>query len=518
VEEALTEARALWKQVGNERWCAFTTLVLVFWKSFRGDETSAERLAGELLELAERQPDPWDAALAKVHAVVPVMIRQGQLDEASLLLDEAMEVYRARKYVIGIAHALDAQAFLAFRRGDADRAVQLAAESLRQEQHLEKRWLAGRSLQVLGAVAAERGENERAARLFGAAEGMHEVIGASSLTPERQAVNEVPARLRSVMSAEAFAAVWESGRRMPFRAAIAFALEGEPNAPPETRASETADAATEGALPADSRSALQGEPVGEHDLAGASALDVRTLGRVEIRRNGVLLDDAAWSYARPRELLLYLLAHPDGRTREQIGLDFWPEISAAQVKNNFHVTLHHLRKTLGGNGWVRYQRGRYRVAGRVRYDAAEFEDGARKALQELRARPESAPAAASLASVLAAYGGDYLEEEGAGEWHLVVRDRLSRLLGDGLMELGQYYSVEGRQGEASECFRRLLEHDPVHEEAARYLMLTLSRDDRRTEALRVYERLQKELQSELGVTPAQRVRDVAEAVRAGARV
>ena len=57
-------------------------------------------------------------------------------------------------------------------------------------------------------------------------------------------------------------------------------------------------------------------------------LEVRALGPLEILRDGEPLPDDAWRYARPRELLLYLMAHKDGRTRDQIGLVFWPEASA----------------------------------------------------------------------------------------------------------------------------------------------------------------------------------------------
>jgi hypothetical protein len=50
-------------------------------------------------------------------------------------------------------------------------------------------------------------------------------------------------------------------------------------------------------------------------------------------RDGVLVPGDAWRSAKMKELLLHLLTCPEGRTREQIGLVFWPDASAAQVKN-----------------------------------------------------------------------------------------------------------------------------------------------------------------------------------------
>ena len=50
---------------------------------------------------------------------------------------------------------------------------------------------------------------------------------------------------------------------------------------------------------------------------------------------------------RPRELLLFLLLHPEGASKEQVGVALWPDASASQLRNSFHVTLHRLRKVLG---------------------------------------------------------------------------------------------------------------------------------------------------------------------------
>src|SRR3712207_7530646 len=47
--------------------------------------------------------------------------------------------------------------------------------------------------------------------------------------------------------------------------------------------------------------------------------DALPIWPLEMYREGERLPDDAWRSARPRELLLYLLCHPDGRTREQIG-------------------------------------------------------------------------------------------------------------------------------------------------------------------------------------------------------
>lgn len=522
-DEWLAEARRLWIEAGEERWLAFTILVSIVAASLHGDWASARQYADEMVAIASRQPDPWDAALARAHGLVPVLNSQGEFETSDRVLDDVVQVFRARDYRTGVAFALDAQSFVALRLGDVARSARLAVASLREDPLAENWWLAGRSLRVLAGVAEARGDLPRAVRLSACAEMLYETVGAARLTAERAMLNELPTRLRERLPADVHAAATAEGRAMGFREVVEYAVAGAqvedaPLPEPVREVMTTGSFAIPAVRPVvGGGGAVRGDDAVDVD---APPLEVRTLGRVEIRRAGRLLSDDSWPYAKPRELLLYLLAHPEGRTREQIGLDFWPEISAAQVKNNFHVTLHHLRKALGDNAWVRFERGRYLLAmdAGVHYDAAVFESAARDALKALRARPDDAATATTLAALLERYEGAYLEEEDAGDWHLAVRDRLARLHEEATLALGEFLSVEGRHAEAARWFRALLAQDPVHEEAARLLMLTLARDDRRSEALRVFEQLQVALRAELDADPGRALQGIAEAVRAGERV
>lgn len=530
----LAEADRLWRAAGNGRWLAFTLLVETVAASLRKDVDAAQAFAEEMLAVASRQPDPWDAALAKAHGLVPVLVWRGRWEEASRLLDEALAAFRARGYTIGVAYALDAQAFVALQLGDRPRAVRLAAASLREDPHAENRWLAGRSLRILGAIAAEAGDDDRAMRLFGAADAMYEAIGAASLTAERRAVNEVPARLAARMGPERFGAALEAGRALTFREAVALALEGTEGSTLDDPATLTVSGSWPTVLPAHAADvatpATGSAPVAVPEptptptppttAAPDAPLSVRALGPLEIRLHGRLLGAEAWPYAKPRELLLYLLVHPEGRTREQAGLDFWPEVSAAQVKNNFHVTLHHLRKALGDPGWIRFERGRYRVAGElgVAFDVARFEEAVVAACRRLRAAPTDHEPARALEDAISGYRGGFLDEAHAGDWHLATRDRLARRFEEGVEALAAHHEAVGAHAEAARAWQRLADADPLHEEAARRLMLALARDGRRSEALRVFDRLVRGLRTELDAEPEPEVAAVAERLRAGAPV
>lgn len=493
----LEEADAVWRATGDKRRLTFTLLVRTVEASLRRDVAASRRLADEAMIVARETEDPWHIALVQAHALAPVLIWGRHWDAAAQALADAERVYRSCDYAIGVAYVLDARAFVTLQQGRPALAAALAQSSLREDRTGQNRWLAGRSFRTLGAVALARGELERSAWLFGAADGMYATIGARALTAERQAVNEVPLKLRQMMSPELFEAQWTAGQRATFESARSFALEWE----------------VEGGLEDETEALAPSAPV----RSGTPRLVVKALGPLEIVRDGQPLPVEAWRHARPRELLLYLLAHPEGRTRDQVGLDFWPDLGLTQVKNNFHVTLHHLRRTLG-DGLVVYRGDHYclEAGGGVKFDAADFERGALEALRRLRAgRPadEMAGAATDLRDSLALYRGPFLEGQAVGDWQIPLRDRLARLYEEGLEALAEYHSSRDDPTAAIEALRRLLSVEPLHEGAVRRLMAVLAGGGRGGEALREFERFAGALAAELDAEPADETVKLAERIR-----
>jgi DNA-binding SARP family transcriptional activator len=73
---------------------------------------------------------------------------------------------------------------------------------------------------------------------------------------------------------------------------------------------------------------------------------VFVLGHARVEREGMPIDSPDL-IQKPRELLYYLLSHPEGRTKEQIVLALWPDASASQLRSSFHDTMFRLRRALG---------------------------------------------------------------------------------------------------------------------------------------------------------------------------
>jgi len=272
-----------------------------------------------------------------------------------------------------------------------------------------------------------------------------------------------------------------------------------------------------GSMPtAEYRVASPEEPPAKVESApGQPVLRVLALGPLQVFAGDRAIDSAAWGSARPRELLVYLMMHPDGRTKEQVGLAFWPEASAAQLRNSFHVTLHRLRKALGNGDWIALVNDRYRVDPSVvaEFDVALFERDLAAARKMLKRQEDGAVVA--LERALERFRGDLLDGEPAGDWHLEHRDRLQRLYGDALMELAGRLAKEERHAKAADAYRRLLARDDLHEDAVRALMSCHVELGERAQALRVYQRFAERLMKELDAEPDEATTELFDQIRAG---
>jgi DNA-binding SARP family transcriptional activator len=241
---------------------------------------------------------------------------------------------------------------------------------------------------------------------------------------------------------------------------------------------------------------------------------VLALGPLQVFIGERAVAAAEWGSVRPRELLVYLLLHPEGRTKGQVGLAFWPDASATQLRNSFHVTLHRLRKTLGGAEWVTLENDRYRVDAALvaEFDALAFERESRDAVRALK-RGEM-DAVARLESALSRYRGDLLDGEPVGDWYMEHRDRLQRMYVDALMLLGARHEAEQRHAKAAEQYGRVLARDELHEDALVALLRCETAQGNRSQALRLYRRFADKMRAELDAAPSEDTVRFAERLRA----
>jgi predicted ATPase/DNA-binding SARP family transcriptional activator len=403
---------------------------------------------------------------------------EGQNDLAREMLAINTAVGRAHRLPTTLAHSLVTEARVEVARGNVELACTLVMEGLELEVSINDAWGIGLAIDVVAHVAALRGHLEEAARLLAGVAAHRERLAVALPGGNPAERVQLIASLRASLGPR-YAELETEGRSLSTAQTVGIAL------------AEAARHTTEYRVPLaiESRS------------AGSGKLRVLALGPLQVFVDGALVESTAWGSARPRELLVYLLMHPDGRTKEQVGLAFWPDASAAQLRNSFHVTLHRLRKALGNPSWITLVHDRYRVDPAVleEFDVLEFEREVADARRSLKRQEEAA--SAKLEQALARFRGDFLDGEPVGDWHLEHRDRLQRVYIDALMELGARLAAEERHAKAAEVYRRVLARDELHEEALLALMKAHAAVGERSQALRAYRRFADRMREELDAEP-----------------
>jgi len=246
--------------------------------------------------------------------------------------------------------------------------------------------------------------------------------------------------------------------------------------------------------------------------ATRATLHIFALGRARVERDGLPIDSPDL-IQKSRELLYYLLAHPEGRTKEQIGLALWPEASTSQLRSSFHDTVFRLRRALGAKEWVLFEKRRYAFGGSLEYfyDVHSFEENILAGRRLRSEAPDRAIGHLHEASEL--YRGEFLEDVSPSEWILERQDELRRVYGESLLLLGELLGSRERHAEAADAYRKAISHDRFLEEAHRGLMRSQVALGEPGGAMRHYEELARMLQEQLGSSPSSETIELYESLR-----
>lgn len=501
-EACARDAVDAWRRVGRPQEVARSLALLAQVQADGGDEGAARSSSDEALTLARELSDPW--VLTWVLACRGAVFRTvGELADAEAAYAELATRSRTPAALQASVWLLEAplgRAAVAILDGDPGRAAVHALTAARAARAMDRRWYWARTLLAGAVVAARSGGGETAAACVGALDRL-DAADTPLLRHEQVLLWELQRDLADELSPTAYdearragAAMGEEGALRTVEAHLQTVVRDAQRWAPAQRTSRRSDA-----------------------VASAPDLRVDALGPLEIRVGERPLADEDWSYAKPRELLVYLACHPQGRTREQVGLAFWPEASTAQVKNRFHVALHRVRRVLGDPRSVVVDRDRYRVNPDwvLALDAQRFEEQVRRVIEGPARGPLAPPARKALAGALALYRGDFLESEAAGDWHLERRDRYRNLFLRAQVMLAEALLEEGDWAAAGDGFEHMIRVDDLSEAGYRGLMRSRVAAGDRTGALRLYARLEAALREGLDAQPDASTRRLAEELREG---
>jgi len=222
-------------------------------------------------------------------------------------------------------------------------------------------------------------------------------------------------------------------------------------------------------------------------------LTIRALGSAQVLVDGRQVTGADWQAQVARDFLFCLLTHPDGLTKEAIGVIFWPESSPAQLKLQFKQTIYRLRRVLGQEVVLLDQdRYRFNRALDYEYDVEAFLEKVTQA-QATTGRAEQV---AVYRAAIELYTGPYLPDMD-GTWVYSERVRLQQAFVQAALAVAGFYLEVGEYGATVDYCQRVLAQDPCDEEAHRLVMCAYAAMGNRAGVARQFERCRQALQQEL---------------------
>jgi predicted ATPase/DNA-binding XRE family transcriptional regulator len=222
------ESLALYRELGHERGASGPLRELGVVAYHQGDYERAVRLSEQARTISLKFGSTFGSGLATC-TLADALRARGDIERARTLLEDSLTSLRRQTYPQRVANALantlTRLGSIECEMGGYVRASGLLRESLDLAQRFGFVYDAPICLEGLARTLAMQDQPERAARLLGVSNGLHEEMG-TTLTPIARSDHDHAAKAaRAALGEDAFAAAWEEGRAMSLEAAVADALD-----------------------------------------------------------------------------------------------------------------------------------------------------------------------------------------------------------------------------------------------------------------------------------------------------
>ncbi|KAA5831219.1 LuxR C-terminal-related transcriptional regulator [Saccharopolyspora hirsuta] len=231
VQSTLEQATVLATQRGEDAEKPYLALVRGL-AAFAGNDASraASLVEDALGQFRKRESLPGE--LFALFGLGMVKGLNGEHEAGLELLAECIRLSTEHGELYWRSYALWASAQVEALRGDLERAEAAAKKALRLQRQLDNRLGIAFSIDTLAWIAQRQGKHDRAARLFGAASSVWDVVSAAPGFWARFATDhdEHQAQTRTALGEEAFQEAFDRGRRLSVPHIIDFALEAKRHA------------------------------------------------------------------------------------------------------------------------------------------------------------------------------------------------------------------------------------------------------------------------------------------------
>jgi DNA-binding SARP family transcriptional activator len=227
-------------------------------------------------------------------------------------------------------------------------------------------------------------------------------------------------------------------------------------------------------------------------------IKIRSLGRMEVSLQNRLVTNSDWQTQAAKEFFYMLLAHPEGLTKEEISLFFWPDASYDESKFRFKNTVYRLRRALRKE-CVILDQNVYRFNNKIdyEYDVEFF-------LKENAIANQVAEPVNKLShyrEALKYYRGDYLSGIDS-TWAISPREYLRQIYLNILLQVSTIYFNQSNFELAMDYCQRALSEDNLLEDAHRLAMRIYAAMGNRSGLVQQYQRCVEVLEREINATPS----------------
>lgn len=254
--------------------------------------------------------------------------------------------------------------------------------------------------------------------------------------------------------------------------------------------------------------AIEADRLAERLSDVTAAVEIRTLGGLEVVVGGQTVTTAAWQSRVAREILAMLIAGRGRAVHREVLMDrLWPEDPPDKAANRLSVALSKIRSVLDpekqypSDHYVTTERDRVEL--RKEHISIDVETflGDAKTGQGFMRRGRDDEAVAALESAESLYVGDFLVEFPYSDWAVALREEAKAEFMEVCRLLAEHDIARGRPDDAARRYLRMVEIDPFSEEANRGLISAIRAAGHHGTARRLY-RIYSERLHELDLEPA----------------
>ncbi|MDO9545712.1 MAG: tetratricopeptide repeat protein, partial [Pelolinea sp.] len=226
---------------------------------------------------------------------------------------------------------------------------------------------------------------------------------------------------------------------------------------------------------------------------------IRTFGTIEIVVKNHALSISDWKTQTSRDLFLLFLAFPEGLTKEEVGLIFWPETSQNELKLSFKNAIYRMRHAIGSD--VVIFQDTYYLFNR----SVDYEYDVQNFISALKAATEETNIDEKLSAykiALALYKGSYLPTINQS-WVAADRERYLGMYTKAAEEIAGLYFDRKEFGASLEISQKALENNPFNEPFHRICMRNYAALGNKPAVAQQFEKFRSILQKEIGAQPSE---------------